>query len=728
MASTPEKVGLFFAGQELQLEYGFASSIDKDFNRLEDGTVLSEKHTMTIRGAFSAVGYEVQDRYENLLTKSAEYADYKAIGVIERLVSLQAGPLELYKMQQVGDVFRAVGQPILRYSYAQLMSVGVSEPPEDTAGLHFQEVTFVFESITPPTDTIGSKYRLKTASEQYEIKKEEDKMSFFVMKLDENAIIKDVEDDPYYSYSITHTLSAEGQNIFYNTQRADYNNYENSAKPSNPNSSSHINNQKYEAFYEAYKYVNEKKHDSLVGIRINKDVFGRPFVGSNEFIPVGWEVSNASGQALPILVGADDDPDDIAPEKIAASGMLSNALWSAVSGKIHQDGKNPLGGYGQNKYGEYNIIRSSSVDLLGGSYSITTNYYYSRNPATIEINGVFEKGEDGNDVVRIEGTIQGHDSLGVKSDRHNKFKNARMFFKNLISSGVFKTSTPNGQTYRKTETNQINNPETYAEIQKYVTYPSSVYGTNTSGNVLTKMMGKNASVGMGGPAFTEPFGNAGLHNPWDVKSNEYVIKPWAYGTMIYAFANETFENNAYASFYQVGNVLDFKPMSTSTTENKIAGTIQFSATYKGIPETVRNLTTAMGALSVTISEQQDNCVISTSDGSDQADAIIQTQHVVPVMILGKKSGPIIQNMGTTKESKRTIQIEAVYGAEHRHPATPVIAKALNVASVFLPSGDYAAGLKLESYLTDLNYQWDWAAGKLTISAGWMFTKVGYENL
>ena len=98
------------------------------------------------------------------------------------------------------------------------------------------------------------------------------------------------------------------------------------------------------------------------------------------------------------------------------------------------------------------------------------------------------------------------------------------------------------------------------------------------------------------------------------------------------------------------------------------------------------------------------------------------------MILGKKSGPIIQNMGTTKESKRTIQIEAVYGAEHRHPATPVIGKALNVASVFLPSGDYAGGLKLESYLTDLNYQWDWVAGKLTISAGWMFTKVGYDNL
>jgi hypothetical protein len=310
MAATSEKVGLFFAGQELQLEYGFASSIDKDFNRLEDGTVLSEKHTMTIRGAFSAVGYEVQDRYENLLTKSAEYADYKAAGVIERLVSLQAGPLELYKMQQVGDVFRAVGQPILRYPYAQLMSVGVSEPPEDTAGLHFQEVTFVFESITPPTDTIGSKYRLKTASEQYEIKKEEDKMSFFVMKLDENAVIKDVEDDPYYSYSITHTLSAEGQNIFYNTQRADYNDYAKSSEPSNSNSSSHINNQKYEAFYEAYKYVNEKKHDSLIGVRINKDVFGRPFVGSNEFIPVGWEVSNASGDPISKIVGADDDPDD----------------------------------------------------------------------------------------------------------------------------------------------------------------------------------------------------------------------------------------------------------------------------------------------------------------------------------------------------------------------------------------------------------------------------------
>lgn len=726
MAATPEKVGLFFAGHELQLEYGFASSIDKDFNRLEDGTVLSEKHTLTIRGSFSAVGYSPQDRHENLLTKSVEYADYKAIGVIERLVSLQAGPLQLYKMQQVGDEFQAVGQPILTYDYAQLMTVSVSEPPEDTAGLHFQEVSFTFESITPPTDTIGSKYRLKNASEQYEIKKEEDKMSFFVMTMNNMGIIKDVEDDPYYSYSITHTLSAEGQNIFYNTERADYNNPTNAAERSNPNSASHINNQKYEAFYEAYKYVNDKKRDSLIGVRINQDVFGRPFVGSNQFIPVGWEVSNAGDASMTSIVGAKVDPDGIAPELIASSGILSNALWSAVSGKIHREGSNVLGGHGKGNYGEYNVVRSSSVDLLGGSYSITTNYYYSRNPATIEINGVFEKGEDGDDIVRIEGTIQGLDSLGVKSDRHNKFKNAKQFFKTLISSGVFKTSDPTANTYRQTLTDRVNNPETFTNIQAYVNYPSGIYTVGPSGNVITKMMSKNSTVGLQGKAFTQPFGNGGNNNPWDVKTDEYVIKPWAYGTMIYAFANETFEDNAYSSFYQVGNVLDFRPVSTSVTENKIAGTIQFSATYKGIAETVRDLKTGMGALSVTVNEQQNNFVIMKNPGSDEASAIVQSRHVVPVMILGRKAGPIIQDMGTTKESTRTIQIEAIYGAEHRHPDSQVVGVGLGAASVFLPSGDYAGQLDLQSYLTDINYQWDWTVGRLSINATWMFTKAGYD--
>lgn len=702
--TSSDKVSILFAGQELVLEYGFASAIQKEFNRLEDGTITSEKHSITIRGAFSANGNTPEDRYENLIQKSVEYADFKGSQLVDRMVSLQAGPLEIYKMTLVGDSYvKTPGTlPLITYNFAQLMNVSVSEPPEDTAGIHYQEVTFTFESLTPPTDNIASKYRLKTASEQFEIKKEEDKMSFFVTNTDSLGIIRQLADDPYYSYSITHTLSAQGQPMFYNAGYQDYNSAAKVVERSPLTTpSTFSNNQKYEAFYEAYKYVNDKKRDSLINSVVHTDPFGRPFVGQNSFYPVGWNVTNVgSGAGVPAFgVSGVASGTNSFGEVIASGGMISNLLWSAVSGQQHAAGASNSG-----KYGEYNVIRSSNIDIIGGSYSITTNYFYSRNPATIEINGTFEKGEDGDDTVRVEGTIQGLDSLGVNSDRQNKFKNAQILFKKLISSGVIDPST-NNPTIQSGTTDKINYPENYTPINPI--YPSSIYSQG-SGNVITE----------------SPFTGV-LRDYLGKESNtpsyltKDIIKPWAYGTMIYAFADDIFRNNQYASYYQVDNVLDWKPTTTSITENKVAGSIQFSATYKGIAETVRSIRSSFGALSVNIIEQQDNWI---QDYSNTTSGPIRTQHVVPVMILGRERGPIIQNMNTTKESKRTIQIEAVYAAEHRHPKSPVVASGLSAAVNFIPTGVYTPTSGVNAYLTDLNYNWDWTAGKLSITAGWIFTK------
>jgi len=704
--TSSDKVSVLFAGQELVLEYGFASAIQKDFNRLDDGTILNEKHAITIRGAFTAEGNTPEDRYEDLIQKAVEYADFKGSQLVDRMVSLQAGPLEIYKMTLVGNTYQKVGLPLISYSFAQLMSVGVGEPPEDTAGIHYQEVTFNFESITPPTDNIASKYRLKSASEQFEVKKEEDRMSFFVMSMDALGIIRSLADDPYYSYSITHTLSAQGQPMFYNTSSPDYSTPSRVLTSSpQPSTSNFSTNQKYEAFYEAYKYVNDKKRDSLINVMINLDPFGRPFVGSNAFYPVGWDVSNAASGTPASTINNWDGTTNSLGERVGASGMVSNLFWDSVSGKQHASGN-----YGSGKYGEYNVIRSSNIDIIGGSYSITTNYFYSRNPATIEINGTFEKGEDGDDTVRVEGTIQGLDSLGVNSDRQNKFKNAQILFKRLISEGVVSQGNNSPYVQSGNNTDRIDDPENYAQIKPI--YPSSIYYPNSQGNAISGNVVSNPS------GFIDP-GTESLTPPY---ATQAYIKPWAYGTMVYAFASDIFRNNQYASYYQIDNVLDWKPMTTSITENKIAGSIQFSATYKGIPETLRTLKSSFGALSVTMSEQQENFVVTDPTS---ADGIVRTQHVVPIMVLGRNKGPIIQDMYTTKESKRTIQIEAVYAAEHRHPNSTVVSSGLMAAMKFIPTGIYNTYLnsaKIKPYLTDLNYQWDWPAGKLSITAGWIFTK------
>lgn len=723
------KVSLLFAGQEIVLEYGFASSIQKDFNRADDGTILTEKHSLSIKGSFTATGNTAETRYSNLLQKSVDYADFKGGKLIDRLVSLQGGPLNVVRMKLVGNTYEQDGDAIISYPYAELMGVNISEPPDDTAGIHFQEISLTFESITPPTDSIAVKYKLKSAAESFEVKKEEDKMSYFIMTISNDDYVRNVEKDPYYSYSITHTLSAQGLTSIYDRSNAypfataeSTKQFINEPSPSNPQS---INNQKYEAFYQAYKYVNEKKKDSLVDTAVSKDIHGRPFLGGNMFNPLAWTVTSNTDAVdansifrTPELkrvsagAGVTDYLDPVYPQvtgEIQASGaLISKTLWNAVSGSVHATGL-----YGKGRYGEYNIVRSSNVDIVGGQYSMTTSYFYSRNPATIEINGVFEKGEDGDDTIRIEGTIQGLDSMGVDSDRTNKFKNAQTLFKRIIYDGSIKTGSTPDQYY--TKTNQINNPDKYTKV-------APIYPQPTGSPYLSGVGVSNYAVGTGnitGMNMTGVLKDSGIYSTESTWFTSKVIKPWAYGTMIYAFANDVFTNNSYSHYYGIDNVLDYRQTTTSITENKIAGSIQFSATYKGISEKTRALKNAMGALTVSLNVQDNNYVAGVKDDELGLD-YTSTRQIVIVPVIGRKEGPILQDMGTTKEIVRTVTLEATYGAEYRYPQAPVVATGLMVSQMFAPTGKIGQNT-VAPKMTELQYQWDWPNGKLSMTTAWTFT-------
>jgi hypothetical protein len=688
------KIGILFAGQEIQLEYGFASSIQKEFNRAEDGTILTEKHVITIRGSFSADGQDPSSRYSNLLQKSIEYADFKGLSLVDRLVSLQAGPLLVARMRLNGSNQYEVQEALFTYNYAQLISSSVSEPPEDTAGIHFQELTLTFESITPPTDNIAVRYRLKAASEQFEIKKEEDRLSYFVIDFDSNGNFKGLKDDPYFSYTITHTLSAQGLSVFYNSTSTDYNDSQKMAVPSPTGS---MNNQKYEAFYEAFKYINDKKKDSLIGTSINLDIHGRKFIGANSFVPVGWEaiVTEAPTEDGRITVDTFGKNKNITPtagtEIPITSGIVSQLLWNATSGSLHASG-----GYGSGNYGEYNIIRSSTVDMIAGSYSLTTSYFYSRNPATIEVNGVYEKGEDGNDTVRVEGTITGLDSKGVNSDTQNKYKNARTMFENVCKRG------PNE--------NLITSQNRFPDLTKV---------TDNIGSGLTNTSTQAYEVEKGtGIILSVPY--SGVTIP---ATGNTLLRPWGIGTNVYYFADRVFNDNTYTPFYNTNMVLDVRPQTTSVTENKVGGTINFSASYKPIPRTLRDIKIRIpDCLSVTLNIQDDNkyhqfAAVSTSAVVNSLSTKgFQVQHVVPVMILGKSTGPIIQNMYTTKEAKKTVQLEAMLDVAQRYPESDAVNSGIAIALEYYPKNT------VNYYLTELQETWDWPNGKLTVNLGWTYTR------
>ena len=739
-------MGLLFGGNTadpIKLYYGFANSMQKEFNRADDGTILSEKHTFNIRGVIvpSPVGTDkimpsgAFNRYSSLVGQTSrdmietDTNDF----IVGRLWNLRAGPLRLVKLApdpaNPGQYIPS-GIPALEYKFAQLINITIAEAPEDTAGIHFQEVSMSFEAVTGPRidSDLENTYRLKAAAEQFEIKKEEDRMSYFIF--DGDGAARQDHDNPYYSYTITHTISAQGLPMFYNDfpgnqtaieNNADggysYNNsgnynYEKMRKPSTSATASSY--PKFEAFYEAYNYVQRKKRNSLLGGIVYTDIHGRSYLGSNAFMPTAWDIANYEN-----IIPAIDDTDG----KIPTNGPDGNPLpipdgeyeeyaTSKYGGSFlpRVSGERPVPASGamisqrlwdSGVYGEYNVVRTSTVDMIAGSYSLTTTYFYSRSPATIEINGSYEKGEDGNDVVKVEGTITGLDSRGVSSDMSNKYNNARNVFYTICQSGI---NTQANTTYIDpigTTTVQNNN-------NSGIPSPSNNFIVDASGKPFNNPIANRAS---GLP----PYGDA-----------TKTFAPWGIGTSIFTFANKIFQDNSYTPFYNSNMVLDIRPLSTSITENKVGGTIQFSATYRPIPKTIRDIKLKIpNCIAVALNIQDDNKYRKLDNFSSaqhsqySANALasgVQTQQIASVMVLGRSIGPILQNMSTTKQSERKVTLEATVDVAERYPESLCIVSGIAVALDYYPPNT------ARFYLTELQDTWDWANGKITVNVGWTYTR------
>lgn len=371
-------------------------------------------------------------------------------------------------------------------------------------------------------------------------------------------------------------------------------------------------------------------------------------------------------------------------------------------------------------YKEYNVVRTSTADMMGGSYSLTTTYFYSRSPANLEINGSYEKSEDGNDTIRVNGTITGLDSNGVTSDKSNKYTNARFALEQICKKGLGSDESNTIKSHDAVFTNKsrelnmafndiIPENKTYIDEQTLI---EPLDANDIQAGISTykfELNAENASV----PAGLSATG---------VSSK--VLSPWGIGTNIYRFANTIFEDNKYSSFYEDNMVMDVRPISTSITENKVAGTIQFDVTYKAIPYELRKLKLEIpDCLSVTVNIQDDNKYRVFGENGTISSSGIRVAHIVPVMVLGRTQGPILQSMVTTKQSERKVQLEATLDVSQRYPSNDhCIEKAMSAILMYAPSGNPQFPMHKKSYLTELTNSWDWPNGKLTINAGWTYTQ------
>lgn len=486
---------LSWAGQSLSFPYGYTVSIQKDFERNGDGTPLAEKHTINIRGSIAASASDATTRYNSLISSAASFADTASA---------------LNEARQIGTLTLPDGTT---YTNATLTNVSSSEPPDDTAGIHYIDISLSFEAYASSNLT---DYKLKSASETVDIRKEEDRSTF--NNDDINASV-------YFGYTVTHTLNAQG----YLTAGV-------------------------EAYTEAKKWVEDRLKNTSVGLILQK---------------------NAYGKDLYETITPDDD---------------------------YQIGTPPAD--------EYNRMRTTNADTVGGSYSITTTYFRAKSKSTSEITVDFSKDENGDVSVSANGTIQGLSSVSPTSQTDDKYTNAESSYTSIC--GNFRSGS------------------------KIYTAVSNVFA---------------------------------LANTESVSLDDY-------------------------------------PLAISVGQNRIRGSVNFNVTYRAYPTAVLNLRNSIpGAIVATMSITDDN-----KNGNPAGD--VQIYAAIP--IIGRAAGPVLQDMGTTRERRRTIQVDATVDATQRSPTNTAVVNAC-FAQILL----YApVGSKI--FRNNVNSSWDFTSGRASASVEWTY--------
>lgn len=481
---------LTWGSNSIEFTNGYSVSVQKDFERNGDNTPIAEKHTISVRGSVVASGGDPETRYNSLILAATSRADVA------------------YLNRQMGTLSLPGGTT---YANASLTSISSSEPPDDTAGIQYIEISMTFEAYASSN---LSTYHLKSSSESVEVRKEEDRLAFQSDDVTSNSV--------YFSYTVVHTISATG----YLTENE-------------------------EGYTSAKTWVEERFKGSSIGLELLKNSYN-----DNLFESINPEVDYDLG-TLPEL--------------------------------------------------EFNVIRTVSADPSSGSYSLTTTFFRSKSKSITEINVDFQKDDNGDVNISVNGNVQGLNEAGYNSNTNTRFSNAENSFATIC--GNFRT-----------------------------------------------------------------------------------------GSKIYSLASTAFANNNIDSV-----VLDDYPMSLSVGENKLQGTKNFNVTYRAYPSAVISLRDSIpDAISATLSITDDN-----------ADKGYDVQIFASIPIIGRAAGPVLQDMGTTRERRRSVQLDATVKASQRTPDnTAVLDACLARALLYAPNGT--------KYRSNVNSSWNFTSGQASVSIEWTY--------
>lgn len=274
---------------------------------------------------------------------------------------------------------------------------------------------------------------------------------------------------------------------------------------------------------------------------------------------------------------------------------------------------------------------------------------------------------------------------------------------------------PSGVTIPYIETFNIES-SVDSELLRTITIQGTVKGLELmqSGNIYNSALLPYLSGSLSGslkPLYNDNTHLAGSNGTKFINalSGYANIKSMLYSRIQSAAATGTMSNLGYTSAITSGlSPMNPIPMSISEGMNPAEGTITYNWTFNNRPRPY-----ITGALSETLT--------------------IDDRHATPIIaslfVLGRKLGPILQDLGTFTSSTRTVSFEVVlpkpsslidlvFPSQHYSTITGVVEK-FNPASFTI---GYAGTQGIKSYVTSDTSNWNPKEGRLSKSKSWEWVK------